>query len=113
MEAGAARLRDGNKLEEKRASRMVVVKVLTHRPNVPSFLSQKNHIEFSHTQSTSDFSRAAKSSDVTATCIDENVSRRQKDREKNVVLPFNSADDRVMWSRGNQRLRHGSRLRST
>jgi hypothetical protein len=112
MEAGAARLRDGNKLEEKRASRMVVVKVLTHRPNVPSFLSQKNHIEFSHTQSTSDFSRAAKSSDVTAICIDENAADG-KDREKNVVLPFNSADDRVMWSRGNQRLRHGSRLRST
>jgi hypothetical protein len=75
---------------------MVVVKVLTHRPTFPSFLSQKNHMEFSQTQSASDFSRAAKSSDVSATCIDENASRRQKDREKKVVLPFNSADDCVM-----------------
>jgi len=30
MEAGAALFRDGNKLKEKRISRMVVVKVLTH-----------------------------------------------------------------------------------
>jgi hypothetical protein len=30
MEAGAALLRDGNKFKEKRVSRIVAVKVLTH-----------------------------------------------------------------------------------
>jgi hypothetical protein len=32
MEAGAALLRNGNKLKEKRVFRMVAVKVLTRRP---------------------------------------------------------------------------------
>jgi hypothetical protein len=44
MEARAALLRDGNKLKEKRVSRMVVVKVLTHRPTFLPFY-RKNHIE--------------------------------------------------------------------
>ena len=44
MEAGAALLRDGNKLKEKRVSRMVVVKVLTHRPTFLPFC-RKNHID--------------------------------------------------------------------
>jgi len=44
MEAGAAPLRDGNKLKEKRVSQMVVVKVLTHRSTFLPFC-RKNHIE--------------------------------------------------------------------
>jgi len=44
MEAGTALFRDGNKLNEKRVSRMVMVKVLTHRPTLLPFC-RKNHIE--------------------------------------------------------------------
>ena len=59
MDAGAALLRDGNKLIEKRVSHMVVVKVLTHRSTFLPFY-RKNHMEFLHTQSISDLAALQK-----------------------------------------------------
>jgi hypothetical protein len=41
LEAGAALLGDGNEPEQKRVSRMVVVKVLTHRPTFFPFCRKK------------------------------------------------------------------------
>jgi hypothetical protein len=90
LEAGAALLRDGAKLKEKRLSRMVVVKVLTHGPTVLPFC-RKNHIEFLYTQSTSDLAALQKAlMGALPVLTRTSADGKKNDREKNVVLFFNS-----------------------